>query len=82
MSKFAYGPATWHVLASDGPPISPHHFYSTTYSTVHGRQGNGDTHRGGVRHKYVLFFNHRDTLQDIIIMMNSAWLLISMISSH
>ena len=55
-SKFAYGPATWHVLASQGPPISPYHFYSTTYSTVHGRQRNGDTQNGSIRHKYVL--NH------------------------
>ena len=43
MSKLAHGPGTWHVLGSKGSPNYPLHFYSTTYSVVHGRDGDYGT---------------------------------------
>lgn len=51
MAKLAYGPASWHVLASGGAPVNPLHFYSTTYSAVHGREGV-NRQAGNVRHRY------------------------------
>lgn len=36
-SKSSIGPGTRHILASQGPSAYPLNFYSTTYSTQHGR---------------------------------------------
>ena len=40
MSKFAYGPASGHILSSEGPSRNDLRFYSTTYSTNY-RSGTG-----------------------------------------
>ena len=38
MARLSYGPSNWHVMSSNGPSTHSLEFYSTCYSTVHGKQ--------------------------------------------
>ena len=38
MAKLSYGPGNWHVMSSNGPSTRALDFYSTCYSTVHGKE--------------------------------------------
>ena len=38
MARLPCGPGNWHVMSSNGPSTRALDFYSTCYSTVHGKE--------------------------------------------